>query len=94
MDRMSDAGVVIVGAGLAGLSCAIELERAGFTCTVIERDHRVGGRVQTDVVDGFRLGRGLYVCGDHRADGSINGAMASGRDAAAAVIADLGGSAP
>ncbi|MGD8439615.1 MAG: NAD(P)/FAD-dependent oxidoreductase [Holophagae bacterium] len=58
---MSDAGVVIVGAGLAGLSCAIELERAGLVCTVIERDDRVGGRVQTDIADGFRLDRGFQV---------------------------------
>jgi protoporphyrinogen oxidase len=34
---------------------------------------------------------GLYVCGDHRRTGSINGAIASGRDAARAVVADLTG---
>jgi hypothetical protein len=33
---------------------------------------------------------GLYVCGDHLADASINGAMASGRAAAEAVLEDLG----
>ena len=37
-----------------------------------------------------RLERGIYVCGDHRADGSINGAMASGRAAAEALLDDLG----
>jgi phytoene dehydrogenase-like protein len=58
---MSDSRVVIVGAGLAGLTCALELERAGVGCTIIERDGRVGGRVQTDVVDGFRLDRGFQV---------------------------------
>ena len=31
----------------------------------------------------------LFICGDHRADPSINGAMSSGRRAAAAVVAEL-----
>ena len=38
-----------------------------------------------------RVAPGLYVCGDHREQASINGALASGRRAAEAVIADLGG---
>jgi hypothetical protein len=38
-----------------------------------------------------RVGPGIYVCGDHRDRASINGALASGRRAAEAVIADLGG---
>ena len=37
-----------------------------------------------------RLGGRRYLCGDYRADGSINGAMASGRAAATAVLEDLG----
>jgi phytoene dehydrogenase-like protein len=37
-----------------------------------------------------RLGRGLYVCGDHRDNGSIDGAMVSGRRAAEAVAGELG----
>jgi len=36
-----------------------------------------------------RLRPGLYVCGDHRDNASINGAMASGRRAAEAILADL-----
>jgi hypothetical protein len=36
-----------------------------------------------------RLGDGLYVCGDHRDTSSIQGALASGRRAAHAVLADL-----
>lgn len=39
--------VVVVGAGLAGLVCARELERAGFRVTVVEARDRVGGRVLT-----------------------------------------------
>jgi phytoene dehydrogenase-like protein len=53
--------VIVVGAGLSGLTCALELTRSGFDCTVFERDSRVGGRVQTDEVDGFRLDRGFQV---------------------------------
>ncbi|MGX1026417.1 hypothetical protein RKD38_001098 [Streptomyces ambofaciens] len=37
-----------------------------------------------------RLGPGRYVCGDHRATGSVQGALASGTRAAREVVADLG----
>ena len=43
----SPKGVVVVGAGLAGLACADALERAGFRVTVFEARDRVGGRVLT-----------------------------------------------
>lgn len=58
---MTSPKVLIVGAGLAGLSCAIELESHGLDPTLIEAGARVGGRVQTDVVDGFRLDHGFQV---------------------------------
>jgi monoamine oxidase len=48
--------VVVVGAGLAGLVCARELERAGFRVTVFEARDRVGGRVLTSR-DTFAGGR-------------------------------------
>lgn len=38
-----------------------------------------------------RLGGGRYVCGDHRDNASINGALVSGRRAAEAVLDDLAG---
>jgi len=53
--------VVVVGAGLAGLTCARELERAGLEVAVLERSDAVGGRVRTDVVDGFRCDRGFQL---------------------------------
>jgi len=56
---MTDA--VIVGAGLAGLSCAISLEAAGLAITLLEASDGPGGRVRTDVVEGFRLDRGFQV---------------------------------
>ncbi len=53
--------VVIVGAGLAGLAVARAVEVAGRTAVVVEASNGVGGRVRTDVVDGFRLDRGFQV---------------------------------
>jgi len=35
---------VILGAGVAGLATALELEKAGYHCTIIEASHRAGGR--------------------------------------------------
>ncbi len=52
---------VIVGAGLAGLSCAAHLHRAGRSVHVIEASDGVGGRVRSDSVDGFILDRGFQV---------------------------------
>jgi phytoene dehydrogenase-like protein len=53
--------VVVVGAGLAGLSCALELAAAGVRSLVLEASDAVGGRVRTDEVDGFLLDRGFQV---------------------------------
>ncbi len=53
--------VVIVGAGLAGLSCAQDLAAAGVECLLLERSDGVGGRVRTDAVDGFLLDRGFQI---------------------------------
>jgi hypothetical protein len=53
--------VVVVGAGLAGLACARELERRGSSVVVLEAGDRVGGRVRTDNVDGFTIDRGFQV---------------------------------
>ncbi len=41
------AHVIVLGAGLAGLSAALELERRGIQVTVIEARTRSGGRVHT-----------------------------------------------
>ncbi|MEV0576728.1 NAD(P)/FAD-dependent oxidoreductase [Streptomyces sp. NPDC050392] len=49
------ADVVIIGAGIAGLSAAHRLTGAGVSVSVLEAGPRVGGRMMTDEVDGFRL---------------------------------------
>jgi phytoene dehydrogenase-like protein len=51
----------VVGGGLAGLSCALLLERRGVNVHVLEASDDVGGRVRTDEVDGFVLDRGFQV---------------------------------
>ena len=53
--------VLIVGGGLAGLSAAIHLEAAGVEVTVIESSDRAGGRVASDVIDGFICDRGFQL---------------------------------
>lgn len=58
---MTDVDVVVVGAGLAGLSCALELHRRGVGVQVLEASDGDGGRVRTDVVEGFRLDRGFQI---------------------------------
>ncbi|PAZ10403.1 oxidoreductase [Streptomyces sp. SA15] len=51
------ADVVIVGAGVAGLSAAHRLTSAGVRTAVLEAAPCVGGRMSTEKVDGFRLDR-------------------------------------
>ena len=53
--------VVIVGAGLAGLTCAIYLQRSGASVTVLESSDRAGGRIKTDSVNGFLFDYGFQV---------------------------------
>lgn len=47
--------VVIVGAGVAGLTAANDLKKAGLSVAVLEARDRAGGRLWTDVIDGAML---------------------------------------
>ena len=59
--------VVIIGAGLSGLTTAIILARAGRSVTILEQSSKVGGRARTEnTVDGFYFNQGphaLYLSG-------------------------------
>ena len=59
--------VVVVGAGLAGLSCAWKLRRAGHEVEVLEACPRPGGRTRSEIRDGFTLesGPSRFDSGDH-----------------------------
>ena len=58
---MTDHEVVVVGAGMAGLTCAVELTRRGVDVVVLESSDAVGGRIRTDLVDGMQLDRGFQL---------------------------------
>jgi phytoene dehydrogenase-like protein len=58
---MPEPDVVIVGAGVAGLCCALRLYEVGVPFLIVEAADGVGGRVRTNDADGFRLDRGFQV---------------------------------
>ena len=53
--------IVIIGAGVSGLTCAKYLKDNGVEALVLEASAEVGGRVKTDSVAGFKLDRGFQV---------------------------------
>lgn len=53
--------VIIIGGGLAGLSAARQLQDKGIDFQLFEASDRIGGRVKTDVIDGYRLDHGFQV---------------------------------
>jgi len=53
--------VIVIGAGLAGLRAAGLASEYGHDVTVLEASQRVGGRADTDLVDGFWCDRGFQL---------------------------------
>ena len=53
--------VLVVGAGFAGLNAAITLQKAGVDVHLIESSDRPGGRVTSDLIDGFICDRGFQL---------------------------------
>lgn len=53
--------VLVVGAGVAGLACARDLLDEGVGVRVLEAADEVGGRMRSDLVDGFVVDRGFQV---------------------------------
>ena len=60
--KLKGRSVIVVGAGLAGLTAAVELQKHGATVTVIEAQDRIGGRVLTM--------RGAFADGQHAEAGA------------------------
>jgi phytoene dehydrogenase-like protein len=58
---MANHEVIIIGAGIAGLTCAKYLNDYGIESLVLEASDAVGGRVRTDEVEGFLLDRGFQI---------------------------------
>ena len=52
---------IVVGAGISGLSCALELEKNGYRVQILEKENHPGGRVHSDVINGYILNRGFQV---------------------------------
>jgi len=57
----AEENVVIVGAGVAGMACALELKERGIPFTILEAAPEPGGRVRTDEVEGFLLDHGFQI---------------------------------
>lgn len=56
-----NSSVIIVGGGVSGLTAARKLQELNIDFTLLEASDRIGGRVKTDIVDGFRLDHGFQV---------------------------------
>ena len=56
-----DKNIAIIGAGVSGLVTALQLETYGYKPTIFEADKQVGGRVQSDAIEGYTLDRGFQV---------------------------------
>lgn len=56
-----EKSIYIIGAGIAGLTAAIELEKRGYSPTFIEESDRVGGKLKTDLINGYYLDHGFQV---------------------------------
>jgi protoporphyrinogen oxidase len=53
--------IVIIGAGISGLVAAKVLEENGFSAVIYEKMDRAGGRLKTDIVEGFQMDQGFQV---------------------------------
>ncbi len=57
-DKNNNKKIVIIGAGISGLTAASELINAGFEVIILEARNRIGGRIQTINFNGFKMDAG------------------------------------
>ena len=58
---MRNEKILIVGAGVSGLVAALELEKAGFQTSILEKSNHVGGRLRTDLKSDVPFDHGFQV---------------------------------
>ncbi len=56
-----DYNINIIGAGISGLIAALVFEGEGYAVTIFEATDRAGGRVKTDIYNGYQLDHGFQV---------------------------------
>ncbi|MDE5077462.1 MAG: FAD-dependent oxidoreductase [Trichodesmium sp. St2_bin6] len=59
MNKSQKFDIAVIGAGIAGLVCAQELQQAGYSVLVLEKSRGVGGRMATRRVLGSRADHGV-----------------------------------
>ena len=59
--KKQETKIHIIGAGISGLIAAQVLEKHGYQPTIIEKEDRTGGRLKTNIIDGFQLDLGFQV---------------------------------
>ena len=61
MGKSSEYDVVVIGAGISGMSTAAILSRKGFTCAVLEKKSYPGGRASWIEKGGFTIDFGIHI---------------------------------
>lgn len=82
---MSDAEIIVAGAGPSGMAAAFRLQQAGHTVRVLEASDRAGSKMCSQRRDGFLLDKGaIFIPTTHRnllglaRDAGIDGALVPG----------------